>query len=504
MLGILWFISYALVVMGLSAYGLHRFWMVYTYYKHKGNSFKPLSRFKKLPLVTVQLPVFNELYVVERLIRSVAELDYPKELMEIQVLDDSTDETRELVAAVVGELKSKGFDIEQHHRKERTGFKAGALQAGLVKAKGEYILIFDADFVPPRGLIRETIDHFTDPGIGMIQTRWGHLNRGMNFLTRVQALLLDGHLLIEQTARNRSGRFFNFNGTAGIWRKRCIEEAGGWQHDTLTEDLDLSYRAQIRGWRFVFVPDVVTPAELPLEMNAFKAQQHRWAKGAIQTCKKILPRVWKSELPLKIKLEATFHLTSNFAYLLLAMLALLIQPNPDYAGFQWKSILLIDVPIFMLASFSIFVFYGVVLRELKYPWYKVLLYVPMLIATGIGLCLNNAKAVLEALFNHETEFARTPKYGACQAGTSGTLAGVWWKQKYQAARSLLPWLELGMAGYYAYFVWFAWKQELWVSLPFFVLFVMGFGFAGLFSLCQRSFFSAWLNRDRLPRVGLET
>jgi cellulose synthase/poly-beta-1,6-N-acetylglucosamine synthase-like glycosyltransferase len=491
MLGNLWIISYVMVVMGLSAYGLHRFWMVFTYYRHKNHLMKPQAHFEQLPVVTVQLPIFNELYVVERLIRSVAALDYPKDRMEIQVLDDSTDETRMLAAGVVEEYKSLGFQIHHTHRMDRTGFKAGALQAGLKQAVGEFILIFDADFVPPPSIIRQTIDFFTDPGIGMIQTRWGHINRGSNFLTRVQALLLDGHLLIEQTARNRSGRFFNFNGTAGIWRKTCIEEAGGWQHDTLTEDLDLSYRAQIKGWRFVFVPDVITPAELPVEMNAFKAQQHRWAKGAIQTCKKILPRVWESRLPLRIKLEATFHLTSNFAYLLLAMLALLIQPNAKYAGFQWKSILMIDVPIFMMASFSIFVFYGVVLRELKYPWYKILIYVPMLIATGIGLCLNNAKAVLEAVFNHQTEFARTPKYGV------GTAVEKWWTQKYKTARSLLPWLELAMACYYGYFIWFAWQKELWVSLPFFVLFMCGFGFAGIFSLFQRSSFSPWWNRITL-------
>ncbi|MDZ4787860.1 MAG: glycosyltransferase family 2 protein [Blastochloris sp.] len=488
MFGILWFVSYSLVVIGLSAYGLHRFWMVYTYYKHKHKKVNPLSRFTELPTVTVQLPIFNELYVVERLIRSVVELDYPKHLLEIQVLDDSTDETKELAQRVIKEYQALGFQVEHLHRVDRQGFKAGALQAGMKKAKGEFILIFDADFLPPPSIIEQTLHYFTDPNVGMIQTRWGHINRSSNFLTKVQALLLDGHLMIEQTARNRSGRFFNFNGTAGIWRKTCIEDAGGWQHDTLTEDLDLSYRAQIKGWRFIFVPDVITPAELPMEMNAFKAQQHRWAKGAIQTCKKILPRVWESSLPLKIKLEATFHLTSNFAYLLLALLAILIQPNPNYAGFQWKSIMIVDIPIFMMASFSIFVFYGVVLRELKYPWYKVFIYVPMLIATGIGLCLNNAKAVLEALFNHHTDFARTPKYGA------GTAADKWWKQKYKSAHSFLPWLELAMAGYYLYLVHFAWQNKLWVSLPFFALFVIGFGFAGFYSLFQRSALSPWLGR----------
>ncbi len=245
----------------------------------------------------------------------------------------------------------------------------------------------------------------------MIQTRWGHLNRTYSLLTRVQAMFLDGHLLLEQTARSRSGRFFNFNGTAGLWRRTCIETAGGWQHDTLTEDLDLSYRAQLAGWKFVFLSDVVTPAELPVDMNGFKSQQHRWTKGSIQTCKKILPLILRSDLPLKIKLEATLHLTSNFSYLLLAFLCVLLQPT-SYGGHGWMRFCLFDAPVFLAASVSVAVFYICAQREL-YPrtWMKEILLLPPLIALGIGLSLNNARAVLEAIFNHTTAFVRTPKYG---------------------------------------------------------------------------------------------
>ncbi|MDD5262233.1 MAG: glycosyltransferase [Methylacidiphilales bacterium] len=483
MLGILWLITYGLVVTGLSLYGMHRFWMIFTYYRHKKHSIKPLGKLRELPVVTIQLPVYNEIYVVERLIRSVAAIGYPQEKLEIQVLDDSTDDTSDVIHKLVEELSQRGFDIKHLHRSNRFGFKAGALQNGLQTARGEFIAIFDADFIPPENILRDTIQYFSDPQVGMIQTRWGHINRGYNLLTRVQALLLDGHLLIEQTARNRSGRFFNFNGTAGVWRKTSIVDAGGWQHDTLTEDLDLSYRAQLKGWKFIFVPDVVTPAELPVDMNSFKAQQHRWAKGAIQTCRKLLPEICRSKLPFKTKLEAIFHLTSNFAYLLLAALAVLVQPDPAYSGFHWKSVLAVDVPIFCMASLSIFVFYGAVLIELKKQWYKIPFYIPMLIATGIGLCLNNARAVLEALFNRQSEFTRTPKYGI------RTGVETWFGKRYIAGKSFLPLLELTLSAYYGYFIWFAIRHQLWVSLPFFWLFFLGFGYAGLLSLAQSLPFS---------------
>ncbi|MES2570393.1 MAG: cellulose synthase family protein, partial [Verrucomicrobiota bacterium] len=372
----------------------------------------PHAQFTELPLVTVQLPIFNELYVVERLLKSVAELEYPRERLQVQVLDDSTDETTAIAAARVAELKTAGLDIELIHRTDRTGFKAGALENGLRSCKGEFILILDADFVPTSDMVQKTIHYFTDPSVGMIQTRWGHLNRTYSLLTRVQAMFLDGHLLLEQTARSRSGRFFNFNGTAGLWRRTCIADAGGWQHDTLTEDLDLSYRAQLKGWKFVFLADLVTPAELPVDMNGFKSQQHRWTKGSIQTCMKLLPSVWRAELPLLIKLEATAHLTSNYAYLLLFFLCILLQPSAGGGTHGFWRTFLVDIPIFVSASLPAAVFYICTQRELHpKTWIRDLLLLPALIGLGIGLAINNSRAVLEAMFGHQSEFTRTPKYG---------------------------------------------------------------------------------------------
>lgn len=476
---ILWCISYFLVVAGLSAYGLHRYWMIYLFYRHKKDHPQPANRFQELPVVTVQLPVYNELYVVERLIRSVAALDYPQDKLEIQVLDDSTDETVDLAASVVNELASQGFDIKHIRRPHRQGFKAGALAYGSLRARGEFFAIFDADFVPTPNILKDTINYFTDPKIGMIQTRWGHLNRDFSLLTRVQSLFLDGHLLIEQTARNRSGRFLNFNGTAGIWRKSCIEDAGGWHHDTLTEDLDLSYRAQIAGWRFIFLPHLVTPAELPVEMNAFKSQQHRWAKGSVQTCKKLLPQILSSNLPKKIKLEAFFHLTSNFAYLLLAFMCLLLHPTLTAPKVNSLAVWLIDVPVFTAASLSVAVFYFVAVYELSPTWRRDLAYLPALIALGIGLSLNNGKAVLEALFNHETEFARTPKYGVVGRKRLASAP------RYLVWNSVTPILEACLAGYYFYFFYFAMHHRIWGSVPFLLLFLFGFAYVSSLSFIPK-------------------
>src|SRR5947209_926246 len=286
---IIWTICYMSVLIGLSAYGIHRYVIIYLFLKHRRRHTVPAGHFEQLPKVTMQLPIFNEVYVVERLLRSVSEIDYPKDLLQIQVLDDSTDDTRELTASCVAKLQGRGFNVELIHRTHRTGFKAGALETGLASAESDFVCILDADFVPNPDLLRKTIHFFTDPKVGMIQTRWGHLNRGYSLLTRVQAMFLDGHLLLEQTARSRSGRFFNFNGTAGLWRRSCIDDAGGWCHDTLTEDLDLSYRAQLRGWRFAFDATLVAPAELPGDLEALKSQQRRWARGSIQTARKLLP-----------------------------------------------------------------------------------------------------------------------------------------------------------------------------------------------------------------------
>jgi cellulose synthase/poly-beta-1,6-N-acetylglucosamine synthase-like glycosyltransferase len=474
----IWTLSYLAVLAGFSAYGIHRWLIIFLFLKNRRHAPKPDREFDELPVVTVQLPIYNERYVAERLLRAVAEIDYPRDRLEIQVLDDSTDDTRDLIEQEVAVLRATGLDVKMLHRDDRTGFKAGALENGMHQARGEFIFILDADFLPKPDILHRTIHFFTNPQVGMIQTRWGHLNRTYSLLTRVQAMFLDGHLLLEQTARSRSGRFFNFNGTAGIWRRSCIEAAGGWQHDTLTEDLDLSYRAQLAGWKFIFLSDVVTPAELPVDMNGFKSQQHRWTKGSIQTCKKLLPRILRSNLPWKIKLEAILHLTSNFSYLLLAFLCVLLQPN-EHIQVSWMRYLLFDTPVFLAASVSVAVFYICAQREL-YPrsWMKEILLLPPLIALGIGLSLNNARAVLEAIFNRGSAFVRTPKYGIERPAQS------WRHCRYSPIRSLLPLLELCFAIYFTYVTYRAAVSGEYASLPFLLLFQMGFCYVAFSSLGQ--------------------
>ena len=475
----IWSICYFVVLSGLSLYGLHRYVIVYLFLKYRNRQPQPRGTFSELPRVTVQLPMFNEIYVVERLLDSVAALEYPRELLQVQVLDDSTDETTSIAAARIETLRAQGLDIELIHRTDRTGFKAGALSNGLQTCQGEFILILDADFVPAPDMLLKTIQFFTDPKVGMIQTRWGHLNRTYSLLTRVQAMFLDGHLLLEQTARSRSGRFFNFNGTAGLWRRTCIDDAGGWQHDTLTEDLDLSYRAQLKGWRFVFLPNLVTPAELPVDLNGFKSQQHRWTKGSIQTCRKLLPAVWKSNFPLLLKFEATAHLTSNYAYLLLLFLCMLLHPaTGGISHGSWRT-LLVDIAIFFSASAPAAVFYTCTQRELHpRTWLKEIVFLPALLALGIGLAVNNARAVLEAMVGHQSEFTRTPKYGIA----SNTQA--WKKARYVPLKSVLPFIELGFALYFSYFVLFAVAHGQWLSIPFLCLFASGFGYVALCSIAQ--------------------
>ncbi|MEP6809358.1 MAG: cellulose synthase family protein [Chthoniobacterales bacterium] len=476
---LIWTSCYLAVLLGMSAYGIHRYFIIYLFLKNRRRETLPKGQFPDLPTVTMQLPIFNEVYVVERLLKSVSELDYPRDRLQIQVLDDSTDDTQALTSRCVEELKSRGFNVELIHRVDRTGFKAGALETGLASAQGDFVCILDADFVPQPDLLQKTIHFFTDPKVGMIQTRWGHLNRTYSLLTRVQAMFLDGHLLLEQTARSRSGRFFNFNGTAGVWRTSCIQEAGGWQHDTLTEDLDLSYRAQLAGWKFIFLPDVITPAELPVDMNGFKSQQHRWTKGSVQTCKKLLPTIWRSNLALPLKIEATAHLTSNFAYLLLACLCVLLHPSVGGPQSGWLRIFLVDVPIFLTASLSVAAFYICAQRELHpRTWMKEILLLPALLALGVGLSLNNARAVLEAVFNHQSDFARTPKYGIEHHKQS------WRKCKYMPLKSMLPFAEMGFALYFSYFIYFAIRHGQFLSVPFLAMFQIGFLYVSLSSLSQ--------------------
>jgi cellulose synthase/poly-beta-1,6-N-acetylglucosamine synthase-like glycosyltransferase len=472
-------IGYALLLLVLSVYGSHRYVMAYLYHRHKYKLPTPMGRFERLPRVTVQLPIFNEMYVTERLIGAVAKLDYPRDLLEIQVLDDSIDETQGIARACVDRHRADGLDIVYVHRANRKGFKAGALENGLLTAKGEFVAVFDADFIPEPDFLRRTIHHFTDPGVGMVQARWGHLNRDYSALTRAQAILLDGHFVIEHAARNRSGRFFNFNGTAGIWRRKAIEDGGGWQHDTLTEDLDLSYRAQLAGWRFVYLPDVVTPAEVPVEMNAFKTQQHRWAKGSIQTALKLLPLIRRADVPKEVKKEAFFHLTANVAYLLMIPLTILLPITVVVrVSHGWYEVLLLDIPFFAAATFSVVSFYATSQAEQAGSRWDRMKYIPFVMALGIGLAVNQARAVVEALMGYETGFTRTPKHGVQRAGESVA------RKRYKAAVTFQPIVELALAGYLTYGVVYLIEREVYYSLPFLVLFQLGFGYVGLASVYE--------------------
>ncbi|MCB9593699.1 MAG: glycosyltransferase [Sandaracinaceae bacterium] len=463
----------------LAVYGFHRGQLVYLYWKHRKRAPKPMRKFETLPRVTIQLPMFNELYVADRLIESMTSLDYPKDKLEIQVLDDSTDETVGIAKAKVEELVERGYDAVYVHRTDRTGYKAGALEAGLHHSKGEYVLVFDADFVPTPSIVTDLIHHFTDPKVGMVQARWGHLNRDYSMLTRVQSMMLDGHFVIEHIARNRSGRFFNFNGTAGMWRKATIVDAGGWQHDTLTEDMDLSFRAQLKGWRFVYVPDALAPAEIPCEMNSFKTQQFRWAKGSAQTAKKLLPIVMRAKIPWHVKLEAIFHLTNNFAYVFLIVLALLQLPNMLLReSMSSPELLLLDVPLFAATSGSIVLFYLTTHRALYSNMFEAIRRLPMMMALGIGLSLNNARAVAEGIFGSESEFVRTPKHGVVRNEQS------WSKKKYKAGKNLFAILEFAFGIYFIGTIVLAVAIGAWMSIPFLLFFMVGFLYVGGLSLYQ--------------------
>lgn len=465
----------------LAVYGWHRYYLVWLYLCHRKKRPVPAGGRDYLPRVTVQLPLFNEMYVTDRLVDAVCRLDYPPERLDIQVLDDSTDETTDVARRAVERWAARGVDISYIHRAERPGFKAGALEHGLRTAKGELVAVFDADFIPQADFLRRCVPHFADCGIAMVQARWGHINQNYSLLTQVQAILLDAHFVLEHGSRNRADLFFNFNGTAGVWRVTAIMDAGGWEHDTLTEDLDLSYRAQLRGWRFVFLPDVVAPAELPVEMNSFKSQQYRWAKGSIQTCRKLLPRILASDLPIRVKVEAFFHLTANFNYPFMCVVSLLMVPamviryNLDMQG-----MLLIDLPLFMAATASIGTFYMTCERELHADWVKRFRYVPVLMAVGIGLAVNNTRAVLEAIVGRRTPFVRTPKYCIERGGDE------WVGKRYRLSSVAQPMTELALGLYFSGAVVYALNSGIYSTLPFLVLFQFGFLYTGFLSLLQQA------------------
>ncbi|MGB0562353.1 MAG: glycosyltransferase [Spirulinaceae cyanobacterium] len=447
--------------------------MIWRFYRHKSLLTQCTQKYspQDLPVVTVQLPIFNEMYVAGRLLDAIAQLKYPRAKLEIQVLDDSSDETQQICQAKVAQLQAKGINIRYIHRSQRQGFKAGALAAGLQSAMGEFVLIFDADFIPTPDLLDQMVHYFTDPKIGMVQARWVHLNREYSLLTEIQALMLDAHFMIEQTARNRAGCFFNFNGTAGMWRVQTIHDAGGWQHTTVTEDLDLSYRVQLQGWRCLYLPDVIVPAELPMEMNAFKSQQFRWAKGASQVAKKLLFDVFGAELPLHIKFEAFLHLTNNFNYCLLLILLLLSFPYQQYISLHhWTYSLLIYVPIFLGTTLSLCGFYWVSQYEQGRPtsiWrfgYRIF----WLMSIGTGLSLSQSLAVCDGLLRVDTDFVRTPKHGVIHKSEH------WFTRKYRGNKNWIIVLEGWMLFYLLTTVRFAVDHAHYLSLPFLIIFVTGY------------------------------
>jgi len=486
----------------LAIYGVYRVKQVSEFWRYAKFPPKPKGEFSEadLPRVTIQLPLFNEMYVVERLVKAVIEIDYPRDRIEIQVLDDSTDETVNIARATVERYARKGFDIHYIHREDRTGFKAGALENGMKTAKGNLIAIFDADFVPKPDFLRKLVHYFIDPIVGCAQMRWAHINGSYNLLTRLQTIMLDGHFVVEQTTRNRSGNFFNFNGTAGIWRRDAIEMSGGWQHDTLTEDTDLSFRAQLMGWRFVYLLDEEAPAEIPVDVNAFKAQQRRWAKGVVQVWLKLYRRIWYAPLPLRVKLEMFFRLTGNISYPLMIVASfmqfplLLVRYNQGL-----YQLMVLDVPLLFFSTVSVVLFYGSAVWYLDKKRRSRMFHLPLVMGLGIGLAFSNARAVLEALAGVKSDFVRTPKYRVEKTDDES-----WKSKKYKRKHGWLPLLELSFALYFVLAIAYAVRMHMWGPIVFLLLFCFGYGYMGTMSLMQavsgKYLRAAWRRKRAVART----
>jgi cellulose synthase/poly-beta-1,6-N-acetylglucosamine synthase-like glycosyltransferase len=481
-------VTYFSILSILSIYGAHRLWMLLLYFRHKNNPPQPVGDRSFEPMVTVQLAIFNEVNVVERLMDHVVKMDWPKDKLEIQMLDDSTDGTVKVAQAVCEKYRNLGWDIAYIHRTDRTGFKAGALDNGLKSAKGEFVAMFDADFLPTVDFLRQAVPHFADGKMAFVQGCWDHLNRDFSLLTQVQAILLDGHFVFEHTARNRSKAFFNFSGTAGMWRVSAIADAGGWEHDTITEDADLSYRAQLKGWKGVYLKDMVVPAELPVEVNAFKSQQHRWAKGNAQVIRKLMKTILFSKESLHTKAECWFHLTANCNYMLMVVLAVIMVPCMYFrAGTPAKWLLLTDGPFFLLNAVSVGLYFGLSQREVynNKNWTSRLKYVPGLMSLGIGLCLNQSKAVIEGFFTDDIEFKRTPKLGVDEKGNGACSTTA---KAYKVPKSFMTFLELAFAVYYFGAVVVAIYIRRWASVPFLWLFFSGFAYISFMSIADVKIF----------------
>ncbi|HWP35058.1 MAG TPA: cellulose synthase family protein [Thermodesulfobacteriota bacterium] len=489
-------LAYYLALFVLFLYGINCYVLVCLYRRGRGAALaqdeEVWRRWRpdpaRLPVVTVQLPLYNERYVVDRLLEAVTRLDYPRDRLEIQILDDSTDATRAIAARLAARYRREGFDIVHLCRDDRSGFKAGALKAGLEVAKGEFIAIFDADSVPAPDFLLKTLPFFEDPEVGMVQTRWGHINHDYSLLTRAQALAMDGHFGIEQPARAWSGFFLNFNGTAGVWRRAAIEDAGGWHTDTLTEDLDLSYRAQLKGWRLKYLPQVVCPCELPVQMSAFTSQQQRWAKGSIQTAKKLLPAILRARVPLAVKWQATLHLTAYLmhpAMLLVAVVSpLFLWSDGLHSGrdrFVWLA------AFFSMATFGPSALFLYAQRLLYADWRRRILFFPTLFVFGTGVALSNTKAIVEALLNVRGAFVRTPKFRIEKP--SDTWLGKRYRPRFRWFSLLEAVFALYCAGGVVAFL------DRGSFDPFLGLYAVGFGSVALLSL-REALWLPLLSRER--------
>ncbi|MGB9674242.1 MAG: glycosyltransferase [Anaerolineales bacterium] len=464
---------YIFALIGLAIYGLNNGITVFLYLLRR-NSPLHAEPEKELPYVTIQLPVFNERYTVERLLKAIVNLDYPQKLLQVQVLDDSTDDTTTLLKRIVQQYQDAGYPIELLHRRDRKGFKAGALAEGLKYAKGELIAIFDADFIPPRDWLKRTVIYFQNPKIACIQTRWGHTNADYNLFTRAQALGIDGHFIVEQTARSRSGLFMNFNGTAGIWRRSAIEDAGGWQADTLTEDLDLSYRVQLKGWQIGYLPDIVVPAELPVQVEAFKKQQYRWAKGSFQVVRKLIKQLMATPIPESKRIMGLIHITAYFVHPLMLIAFILILPigllSPHFLRmFPWTMISAFGPPLLYLVSQT----------ETNPRFMDRLRLIPILILIGFGLSLNNTMAVMEGLTRKDTgDFIRTPKFNVNPKNNE------WFRTKYVSQISGLIWLEFGLCLYGILSMFILFHSLGWGGIPWLLIYVASYGYIASLNLYQ--------------------
>ena len=488
-------IFYCPAALWLFLYGVNNYYMIYLFLrkvkKETSGNQEFLKQYwsnhsnDKLPKVTTQLPVYNEKHVVERLVKAVVNIDYPKELHEIQVLDDSNDETKDIVSALVHKYSARGFNIKHVVRNNRDGFKAGALNLGMEKAEGEFLAIFDADFVPDKNFLYDTIPFFYErPKVAIVQTRWGHINRNYSLLTIAQSIGMDGHFIIEQGARTWNGLYMNFNGTAGVWRREAIIDSGGWTFDTLTEDLDLSYRAQLKGWNTKFLLDVVAPSELPVDINAYKSQQHRWAKGSIQTAKKVLPQIFKTNDSLIKKVEAFIHLNQYMVHPMMIILALFSFPLIILLKVQMSNMsvsftMMVLIILISMGAFAPTFLYIVAQKKGYKDWMKRCMFIPALMVIGCGIAINNTKAVLEALLNFKSDFIRTPKYGVIKQGRNILV------KNYSLPLQVFFISEILLSAYcFMGFMQYT-SNKKFVFGPFLLMYAIGFLYVGMLSLFQK-------------------